>query len=54
METQQKEKKCCWYLWVLYNVILYGIIVVSGAILFMVMVGMIQIEGNEKKKKNLD
>jgi hypothetical protein len=51
METQQKEKKCCWYLCVLYNVILYGIIVVSGAILFMVMVGMIQIEGNEKKKK---
>ncbi|KAG1710554.1 hypothetical protein DVH05_013280 [Phytophthora capsici] len=37
------------YLWIAYNVFLYGLIVVSGAILFMVMVGMVHVGDKNAK-----
>ncbi|OWZ03427.1 hypothetical protein PHMEG_00024846 [Phytophthora megakarya] len=40
------------YLWIAYNVVLYAAIVVSGAILFMVMVGMVQVGGGGKDVKD--
>lgn len=40
------------YLWIAYNVVLYGAIVVSGAILFMVMVGMVTVGGGDKDVKD--
>ncbi|POM79806.1 Integral membrane protein [Phytophthora palmivora] len=40
------------YLWIAYNVVLYGAIVVSGAILFMVMVGMVEVGGGDKDVKD--
>uniref|UniRef100_H3GYG2 Uncharacterized protein n=1 Tax=Phytophthora ramorum TaxID=164328 RepID=H3GYG2_PHYRM len=36
-------------LWIAYNVVLYGVIVVSGAILFMVMVGMVSVGDKDVK-----
>ncbi|RLN65006.1 hypothetical protein BBJ28_00010892 [Nothophytophthora sp. Chile5] len=40
------------YLWIAYNVVLYGAIVVSGAILFMVMVGMVTVGGGDSDVKD--
>ncbi|GMF31533.1 unnamed protein product [Phytophthora lilii] len=40
------------YLWIAYNVVLYAAIVVSGAILFMVMVGMVTVGGGDKNVKD--
>ncbi|KAG3145056.1 hypothetical protein PI126_g13894 [Phytophthora idaei] len=40
------------YLWIAYNVVLYAAIVVSGAILFMVMVGMVKVGGDDKGVKD--
>ncbi|EEY58160.1 uncharacterized protein PITG_00778 [Phytophthora infestans T30-4] len=40
------------YLWIAYNVVLYAVIVVSGAILFMVMVGMVKVGGGDKDVKD--
>ncbi|KAE9042976.1 hypothetical protein PR003_g3261 [Phytophthora rubi] len=40
------------YVWIAYNVALYAAIVVSGAILFMVMVGMVTVGGGDKHVKD--
>ncbi|KAG7401542.1 hypothetical protein PHYBOEH_000600 [Phytophthora boehmeriae] len=40
------------YLWIAYNVVLYAAIVVSGAILFMVMVGMVTVGGGDSDVKD--
>ncbi|GMF52270.1 unnamed protein product [Phytophthora fragariaefolia] len=40
------------YVWIAYNVVLYAVIVASGAILFMVMVGMVTVGGGDKDVKD--
>jgi len=44
------KRRLC--LFIAYNVVLYGVIVVSGAILFMVMVGMVTVGGGDQDVKD--
>ncbi|ETN00208.1 hypothetical protein PPTG_18209 [Phytophthora nicotianae INRA-310] len=47
-----KASKSRLYLWIAYNIVLYAVIVVSGAILFMVMVGMVKVGDGDKDVKD--
>ncbi|KAG7378470.1 hypothetical protein PHYPSEUDO_010067 [Phytophthora pseudosyringae] len=47
--TRSSVDKRRLYLWIAYNVVLYAAIVVSGAILFMVMVGMVHVGDKDVK-----
>ncbi|KAG2524195.1 hypothetical protein BBO99_00005185 [Phytophthora kernoviae] len=50
--VSEKSAKRQMYLWIAYNVVLYAAIVVSGAILFMVMVGMVTVGGGDNDVKD--